>query len=172
MKNKNILIILGVFVGLLVVFVLLEMSNIINLYNKEPRVNTKGPTAEQKLQDSKINADAKQQLIEEKVPDNNSIPTNDVAGKTIELSAKQETNNTVTVFTKLHGYSDGSCQLTVTNGPQANSQTAPIMYQPEFSSCAGFSVPIDSVGKGSWSIKLTATSKGTTDTKTISFEVK
>ncbi len=131
---------------------------------------TNGPTAEQKQQDAQVNADAKKQVID-KAADSNA-PSTTPPTTSIELTAKQESNNTVTVFTKLPGYSDGSCQLTTTNGASTNSQTANVIYQPEYSSCAGFSVPISALGKGTWTIKLSVTSNGTTESKTISFEVK
>jgi hypothetical protein len=172
MKNKKNILLLTALAGLMGIVLLLEALNIINLYHKNPTLVTPGPTAEQKQQEADINADAKKQFIDENSPGNTSTPTNETANKSIELSAMQEANNTVTVFTKLFHYSDGNCELTVVNGAKTTTQTAPIIYQPEFASCAGFGVPIDLVGKGTWTITLMATSKGTTETKTISFEVK
>lgn len=172
MKNKKLLIFLGAAISLIAFLLILEAMNVINLRQKTPDSSqSQGPTTEQKQQDAEINADIKKQLIEE-APDNNSGSDNAVTGKSIELSARQETNNTVTVFTKLRGFSDGSCELTIANGTKTNTQSASVIYQPEFSSCAGFSVPIDSLGKGSWIMRLSVTSGGSTETKTLTFEVK
>ena len=45
----------------------------------------------------------------------------------------------------------------VTVNGKKYSQEAEIIYQPEYSTCAGFSVPISSVGNGSWDISLSVT---------------
>jgi len=177
MKNRKIkiLIILGTLATLAILVALLELTHVINIYHKRPQssVPTQGPTAEQKQAEAKFNADSKKELITQptKGDDPNSLPS--VPPTTsIELTAQQEPNNSVTVFTKLSGYSDGSCELTSSNGSKTNNQSAKVIYQAEFSSCAGFSVPIDTIGKGIWSLKLAVTTNGTTATKTISYEVK
>lgn len=89
----------------------------------------------------------------------------------VQLTATQTDSSTVTVKTTLAGYSDGSCTLNVTNGSKVYSQTVQVIYAPDFSSCAGFSVPISQLGTGTWSIKLDVTSRGNSQTKTISVEV-
>lgn len=142
--------------------------------------STNDLTPEQK-QSSQINADNKKQFIENgsstssKQPDadnstSSTPPTNN--DSSIVLSARQESNNTVTIFSKLYGYSSGSCQLKIANGAKTYSQTAEIIYQDQFSTCAGFSIPVSKLGKGTWSIKLTTTSGGTVKSRVISFEVK
>ena len=89
----------------------------------------------------------------------------------VTVSATQTDSSTVTVQTKLVGYSDGSCTLTATNGSNIFTQTAQVIYAPDFSSCAGFSVPVSQLGTGTWSIKLDVTSRGNTQSKTTSVEV-
>jgi len=175
MKNKKILTIVGAAVTIALLGTILELTNVINFYHRPQKTSpqTQGPTAEQKLEEAKLNADGKKELITQpaKGDDPNSLPS--VPPTTsIELTAQQEPNNTVTVFTKLSGYSDGSCELTSSNGSKTNTQSAKVIYQAEFSSCAGFSVPIDTIGKGTWSLKLAVTANGTTASKTISYEVK
>lgn len=130
-----------------------------------------GPTPAQKQQEADSNALQKKQVIEKGSTDPQP-PTNQPVTSSISLSAQQESNSTVTVFTKLTNISSGSCELTVTNGSAKTSQTANVIYQPEFSTCAGFSVPITSVGKGTWLLNLTITSDGTSQSKSISTEVK
>jgi hypothetical protein len=104
---------------------------------------------------------------------NTSGPTSQPSDDTsISLSARQESNNSVTVVTKLYGYSSGSCQLQVTNGDQTESQSAEVIYQSQYSTCAGFSVPTGKLGAGTWNIKLTTTSEGLVKTKSISFKVQ
>lgn len=166
MSSKKVLIPI-IAVVLAGVLVTLELTHITD-FAKRPGNNniSLGPTPEERQREADFNATTKKEFIESR---DKTGPAPEP--KAIDLSAKQESNNNVTVFTKLTSYSNGSCQLTVTNGSKSHSQTAAVIYQPEFSSCAGFSVPIDAVGKGTWTIQLTATSGGTSETKTISQEV-
>jgi hypothetical protein len=65
-----------------------------------------------------------------------------------------QSGSSVTVLTKIQGVSGGSCTLFITNGNKTNEQTAQVIYQPEFSSCAGFTVPVSSLGAGMWNITV------------------
>lgn len=168
MKNKKLLVAAAIIVGLMLLALILEKTHVINLYHKTPTSSQNGPTPEQKQQESQTNADAKKEVIEK----GNSDPSVTNPAKSIDLSARQEANNTVTVFTKLPGYSSGSCDLTVSNGAKTSTQSVQLLFQPEFSTCAGFSVPIGPLGKGTWNIKLAVTSGGSTESKSISYEVK
>lgn len=136
--------------------------------------DTTGPTPAQKKEEDATNAAKKKTAVENSDTKADPYQTVDPskANTSIDLTAKQESNGTVTVFTKLYGYSTGTCKLDVTNGTKTNSQTAEAVYQPEYATCAGFSVPISSLGSGSWSIKLSVTTAGVTKDKTITLEVK
>lgn len=171
MKNKKIPIILSSIIGLVLLVAILEKTHVINLYQSTPDV-TQGPSEEQKKQETEANADSKKQFIESQDKQDNPKPPSSPLNKSIELTTQHESNNTLTVFTKLPGYSSGTCELKVTNGSAVKTQSAPVIYQPEFSSCAGFSVPVDSLGKGIWTIQLAVTSNDTTDSKSITYEVK
>ena len=98
-----------------------------------------------------------------------SAPTSD---KGITLTASQANPSEETITTKLTGYSDGTCNLTVSSNGKSTTQTAPVMFEKEFSTCAGFTVPTSSVGSGTWNVKLEVLSGGNTTAKTISTEVK
>lgn len=93
------------------------------------------------------------------------------SGEGVSLSASQS-GSQVVITTKLEGYSDGTCDLTVSNGSRITSQTAQVIYQPEFSTCAGFNVPVSSVGVGTWSITLSINSGGKVGTKSIQYIVQ
>ena len=96
------------------------------------------------------------------------------AAKHIELSAEQS-SETVVVTTKLReqGFSSGQCVLTITSSGQRSEQHAAIIYQPEYSTCAGFSVPARSLPKGTWHISLAVTPRGgKTLTKTLDKEIR
>lgn len=153
-------------------FIILEKTHVIDFFNTPPTDSVQGPTPEQQQLEDKLNTEKKKDFIENTNQTGSPSETPPPSTTSLELSAKRETNNTVTVFTKLYGYSDGTCELTITNGGKTVSQRAEVIYQPEFASCAGFSVPIDPLGKGAWNIKLSVSSSGNTQEKTISFEVR
>jgi hypothetical protein len=166
---KNSVAWLIAIVIVLLVLVTLEKTNVID-FIKAPTGTTQGPTPKELEQEASVDAAKKKDFIEN-TPKTDQPTSTSVADASIEINARQEANNTVTVFTKLYGYSSGTCELVITNGTKITTQTANAMYQPEFSSCEGFSAPIDPLGKGAWTIKLSVTSAGTTKDKTISFEV-
>lgn len=96
------------------------------------------------------------------------------SAKHIELSAEQS-SETVVVTTKLReqGFSSGQCVLTITSSEQRSEQHAAIIYQPEYSTCAGFSVPARSLPKGTWHISLAVTPLGGKAlTKTLDKEIR
>ena len=96
------------------------------------------------------------------------------SAKHIELSAEQS-SETVVVTTKLReqGFSSGQCVLTITSSGQRSEQHAAIIYQPEYSTCAGFSVPARSLPTGTWHISLAVTPRGgKTLTKTLDKEIR
>lgn len=169
--SKPVFIGVGIIATLLILAAILEKTGVTNFLNGAG--DASGPTSEEKRQEAEASAEKKRSVIEK---DTKADPYNESNGASentsIDLSAKQENNSSVTVFTKLYGYSSGSCRLEITNAGKSSSQTAEAMYQAEYASCAGFSVPIDPLGKGSWVIKLSVVSSGVTKDKTISFEVK
>lgn len=111
--------------------------------------------------------DKKQDLIS----NDDSDDQNPVTPSNITLSATQ-TDNEVTITTKLVGYSDGECALVVGSDNGSLTRNAEIIYQPEFSTCAGFSIDTAELGKGTWNISLTVTSGSSSDKKELSLEVK
>lgn len=152
----------------------LEKTQKINFIGVDPSetasTTEEEATQEEKEEEARANANSKEQLIN-KDTDNQQTPES--TSQSIELSARQEPNNTVTIFTKLYGYSSGNCELNVTNGDKKHSQIATIVFQREYSTCAGFSIPISALSKGQWTIQLrTIDSEGTSKDKTFSYEVK
>lgn len=89
----------------------------------------------------------------------------------ITLTATQSSSDKITVLTKLKGYSDGTCSLSIVNGSKTYTQSASVIYQPEFSTCAGFSVPTASLGSGTWNLTLNVVSGGVTTQKSTTLEV-
>lgn len=131
------------------------------------------PTPTQIAEQKKVETQDKKDLIDQ--TKNQTLPGETVptptSPDTIHIETSQQPG-IVTVATKLTGYSAGSCALTITNGTKVVTKTADIIYQPEFSTCAGFSITISDVGIGKWSLSLTVTpSGGAPITKTTEINV-
>lgn len=128
---------------------------------------------------NEANAETKQALIESKDGDSSSKDnssggsSNSSTDRSITLSPSQSSpGGDVVVLTKLYGYGDGTCTLTSTNSGSSDTQTAEVIYQDNFSSCAGFTVSYAALGKGTWSISLNVKSSSGTGTQTASVEVR
>ena len=165
--RKKLCVVVIIAVVIISTLLILETTGVTNFIRS---FNSK--TTDQVVED-KTNSSNKQDFIEEnqKSPntDNTSIePTVD----DISLSTRRETDGSVTILTELRNYSDGTCDLTIQSGADTYTQAAAIIYQPTFSTCAGFSVPNNTVSHGTWQITLTVTSKGNVNTATTSMEVQ
>lgn len=182
LKQKNnkktsrnlILLIVGILITTIAVFGILNTERIGDLFHRSNNAATaskNGPTAEQKQTEDATNADNKQRAANPDTPQTSIPPVHDGTAQSIELSAKQEANNSVTIYTKLFNFSGGNCNLTVTNNATTVTKTAPVIYQSEFSSCAGFSVPASELGVGTWQISLQVVSGELSKTQTLSFKV-
>jgi hypothetical protein len=134
-----------------------------------------GPTQEQQAAQKKAESESKQQYLDKTgAQTQGQAPTNQPvsAGTTLGVTASQS-DSTVTILTNIRGVPSGNCTLTITNGSRSTEQTAQVIYQPEFSSCAGFSLPVSSVGPGVWNITVKVTpSTGGAVQQTTSLEVK
>lgn len=113
----------------------------------------------------------KQKFIEDQT---NSNPTNlsNHTDNDIILSAHKETDGKVTILTELKNYSDGICNLQIKNNEKTVNDSASVLFQGKNSTCEGFSIPIDSLGAGTWQITLSVTSKGNTNTNITSIKVE
>lgn len=144
--------------------VALEAYGVINIHKTDS--TPIGPTREQQEQQQRTDAGTKQDFMES--PDPTVRPT---SPSSIELTAQQESNDTVTVLAKLYNVASGTCRLSITNGSQNFTQNAEVIYQPTFSSCAGFSVPKSELGTGNWQIYLSLDSVNPSE-KEITLEVQ
>lgn len=143
----------------------LDKIGVISIFPKETVPNiSKDPTPQEKKSEEKNNQDTKDSFLDTSKDDQKKSVENSkpapvpVNNSSIELSANKDGSN-VTIIAKLkeQGYSQGKCQITITANGKNYSQEAEIIYQPEYSTCAGFSIPISSVGNGSWDISLSVT---------------
>ena len=124
-------------------------------------------------QDSPDETEAKQQLEDKKNAIENQgeeSSGNATPNESIELNIQQR-DDTIVISTKLAGASSGKCKLSINGNSNSFSSSADIIYQSEFSTCAGFSVQKSELGSGSWNIKLEIQTPNGTSSKNVSFEV-
>lgn len=131
---------------------------------------TSGPTVQQKAQQK--TAEENQKLQETQTPKNTTPPNTGLTASNITLTTERASDGSLTVFTKLTNITDGTCQLIVTNGAASSTLNASIIYQPEYSSCAGFSVPTTDLGTGNWHIALTVTTSSGQASNSINVAVQ
>ena len=166
-KNNKLRFILAVIIFIIISILsllALEKFHITNFLN----VSEKSP---EQIKQDKIDSQNKQDFVINKNSEVNTEvihPTSD----NIKITTNRESDGSLTILTELTNYSDGTCDLTITNNDQSYTQTVPIIYQPSFSTCAGFNITTDTLGPGTWQISIIATSKGESNTKTISVEVQ
>lgn len=131
------------------------------------------PTEAEVRQRQQTEAKDKKQFIEDDSVDDAEPAPVPTSSDAITIRSERTAADELTVFTQLKGYASGSCELTVTNSTKTHSQNVEIIYQPEYSVCAGFSVPVSKLGNGSWIISLAVTGPdGSVQTKQITTEVK
>lgn len=165
--SKNPLTWLVLLLVLVLTFVILEKTHVIDVM-KAPA--TPALTPEQEAQQKKTDRAKKQEFIKETPEATPVAPPQDSSA--ITITAEQD-GSTVSILTKLKDFSGGSCELSISNGAKTHTTSAEVIYQPEFSSCAGFAIPVSQLGSGQWTIVLNATPTGGSKlTKTISVEVK
>jgi len=122
-------------------------------------------------QETKDSLNSKQNLIEN--PDSQDAPSTPQADASSVTITSSQTSTDVTIFTKLSNIASGSCTIQITNGSKTYTNTVPIIYQSEFSSCAGFTVSKTSAnGPGTWSVTLKITNDQINITKTTTVEVR
>ena len=172
---------LVVLVAMGLLLVVLEKTNVIDLFHSAPS-SSKGPSKQQLQEEAKTNSDSKQTYLDtvygDKGQDDTTSgqQTNNPSGTSNTASIPSLTANksgdSVVIIAKMQSVPGGTCDLTITRGTTIVHKTADAIYQPEFSSCAGFSVPVSEVGTGSWNITLeVTTTNGAKASKQIKYEV-
>lgn len=168
-KKRIFVFAVAILATLLAIGALLEYTGITNFVSQHPMTLPPGPTKQQKKDELKSNADAKKDFIESDDPKPTPTPSDNNA---ITLTATQE-GQSVVVLTKLQGYPSGTCKLQGENGAASFSVVVDIIYQPEFSSCAGYTIPVSKLGIGIWSLTLTASqADGSSANRTTTVEVR
>lgn len=135
-----------------------------------PQTNTVTPQEDDK---SHQDSNDKQDFLDDQSNNNpdNTQPTNTGTSPTtatLSFSAKS-TEDTVIITTNLSSTSSGTCKLTITGGPTTVTKSAQVIYSPEYSSCAGFSIAKSEINASTWTIKLDVSSPAGVQTKTITY---
>ncbi len=170
--SKKLLILMGSVLVLLLCMVVLEATGVTNFFGPSKQLTTA------QKETAKTDAATKKQLTQNQPsgsPDKSGASSTTYApprgSDNIKLSAEQASTR-VTIKTQLYGYSDGTCTLRITNTGKTFTQTASVIFQSQFSTCAGFSVPISQLETGTWNITITVDSQGVTASNTTTLEVK
>lgn len=167
--NKKIVV---VFTSLLIAvsgLVALDRFDVINIFPNDtiPEISQE-PSEKEKKEETHTNSTKKESLLDSvknNQPQSIVVPTPS-SNANIDLSVTKEGNDVIFI-TKLkeQGFSEGQCTLLISANGKSVEQSAAIIYQPEYSTCSGFSVPVSSLGSGNWNIKLSVTPiNGTTIT--------
>lgn len=150
-KTAKILIAL-VAVGLAVAlgWLIYSLSNESPAVENNSGVNEVEP-APPELSDNE--AAQKQKFIESQSDDSSADKDASQKPASLVIDASQ-TGSTITVTTEISSIGDGTCSLIITNGSKEYSDSASVIYQRSYSTCAGFSVPKDELGSGEWSVSI------------------
>lgn len=175
---KPLLIIVALMLFAAIILILLEKTKTTDLIKLPLSTEQKQAqeTAKNNEAQKKKDEEQKQQFLDDTAEKQIDSETSEATVQQSEpvitdMTAKQETN-TVLILTKLTPVASGECQLKITNGTKTYEQQVRVIYQPEFSSCAGFSVAKSTLGNGLWKITLNTTSGDLSGTKTLDLEVK
>ncbi|QQS20170.1 hypothetical protein IPL85_01820 [Candidatus Saccharibacteria bacterium] len=173
--SRKLALLVGVLLCLGIVIAILEKTGTTNIL-RMPQTAEQKKVTQQAEAEKKADTEAKQSFLDDsqKTTPSQDTPVSEPQPNqsNLNLDVKQE-GETVTVLTKLSGVSSGECVLKAQNGSKSTEQQAQIIYQPEFSSCAGFNIAKSTLGVGQWQITLTVTtSSGQTLSQGQSLEVK
>lgn len=166
----------GVIAGLLAVAGLLAAATVIWLYTnrQQSAIKNQGTQTQEPLPSGKTETtktdEAKPDVPGDKTSDGITTQPAKPTPSTAEMnSIFQSANGELVVQTKVIGVSTGTCNLSVTVGAQTVQKSAPIIYQAEYSTCAGFSIPVSELTAGSATLRLSVVSDNkevATDQKT------
>lgn len=177
-RNKKKLILLSIAIFLVIiglgVTALYRNQNHLWPFTREVESPSQTATDQKKATTENPSIPTTQNQDSKDTKSNNQTPatyTPPTSSDNISIEPSRTNNDVVTIMTKLKGYSDGQCSLNISNGSRSSKQSAPVMYQPEYATCAGFTVHVSSLGTGLWTIEMSVTSGESTVKKQITFEV-
>ena len=157
-NNKKTLIV----VAILLVIAAMSFA-LYSLYKNNAFNTTTAPGVDSQEQ-QKADDESKKEYLEQEGPGVSEEVQKDTSATpaVVNITAEKNDNGSVTIFTNIKNLASGECNLSVSRGSEIFTDKAQLIYQSEYSTCAGFSVPITRLGNGTWSIKLNVTSDGKT----------
>jgi hypothetical protein len=162
-KNPLYLIVLAL-LALVAVGLILEKTNVINLYSGGKKIED--TTAQSKVNvidyspaTTTDNEDINAKKATGEIEQTPSTPTNDTAIQITFIANAQDFNGgQLEVRTLLNGVTDGTCALTLTKGSTVIDKQSNVIQQNTSFQCEAFIVPYSELTNGDWQIKLKVTS--------------
>ncbi len=129
---------------------------------KNPSSNSQSSSTDQKQQAADNEANTKPGGGNTGTPSSPAFSSDNISFTT------QTNNNSLVIVTRLQAFSgSGTCTVALKNGDSSVTESAQVIYQEEYSSCAGFSIPLSKLQQtGTWNITLSVTTPAGTFTKT------
>lgn len=159
LKQKKIWIISGV---VLLCGAYLGASALFNIwpFHGTDDIDYNPPTNEQKEAGEAISGQVKQGESEDSQeankPQQDNEEANDDERSILEITATNQSDDTLHIRTLLQTLSPGKCTLTLQKAGQENvTQEAPTQALPANSTCQGFNVPLSQLQPGEWRVKIT-----------------
>ncbi len=125
-----------------------------------------------KLSDEEISnqeAKDKQDFLDNQKNPSAPTPKPDLIDDSVSFVVSSDSKSLI-IQTKLKKFSGtGSCTLNLRNDSAEVSERSTIIYQPEFSTCAGFAIDRSKLKNGKWSIDLIVESDGKTVQKSSEY---
>ncbi len=117
---------------------------------------------------SNSDTESKKDFLDNESKNNSqSTPSTPSQSQITVLQARKSSNDLI-ITTSLSSISSGVCNLTILrSGAPSIIKSAQIIYTPESSSCAGFSIPLSDIGN-SQELKITLSIKADNSTESIS----
>lgn len=106
-------------------------------------------------------------------PSPSTQPGSTKATAQVAITAKNQTSQTYQIRAQIDGLlTNGTCTLTLTNGPSTVTKKAEVQNLSSTSTCMGFDVPLSELSVGTWQVTLIADSATVTGSVTNSIVVK
>lgn len=136
---------------------------------------TSEDTSTQELTEEEIKANAEKEAQDKQdfLDNQGNTPENLIPQPTandIELNISGTTSS-LTIQTKLKGITSGTCLIKLVNAGISISREAEVMFTPEYSTCAGFSIPKSDLSSGLWLITLEVITSDGKLVKTTSYKM-
>lgn len=132
----------------------------------EDKKNDQKPTEE-----DKSNAKQKADFLDKEKETENK-PVEKPKKQTLNLEVKVKADQTV-FLAKIGNISRGTCHLEIKGNGRTIKRSADVVFTPDFSSCAGFSIPKSELNRGRWTASLSVDSPThESDPTSTTFEIK